>query len=242
MERDPAAVRIAATVLIVRDDPFQVLMVRRHAKASFASALVFPGGVIEPEDRDAAWDSLSSASADLDREGRAIRIGGIRETFEETGILLGAETQPAAGGRQFRSIVADSGAVLALDEIVPFAHWITPAGRVRRFDTHFLIARAPEGQIAIADGDETVETEWLAPAVAAARAESGESIIVFPTLMNLVRLAESADVAEALTAARNRSPFTVLPIAVEAADGSLAIEIPMAAGYAMTSYRQSGIT
>jgi hypothetical protein len=79
----PVEPRVAATILVLRDDPFEVLMVRRHNSGMFASALVFPGGVIEDADRDPAWLDLVNDGDLFDDDARALRIAAYRETFEE---------------------------------------------------------------------------------------------------------------------------------------------------------------
>jgi 8-oxo-dGTP pyrophosphatase MutT (NUDIX family) len=70
----------SATVLLLRDDPFEVLMVRRNARGSFASSLVFPGGAIDAEDYHNDWALLIEDFGDFDPDERARRIGAIRET------------------------------------------------------------------------------------------------------------------------------------------------------------------
>src|SRR5690554_7583183 len=83
--------RLAATMVLVRDDPFEVLMVRRHAKAVFASALVFPGGAVDDDDYSEEWMPLLASGHNLPAPERAIRIAAIRETFEETALLLAVQ-------------------------------------------------------------------------------------------------------------------------------------------------------
>lgn len=183
----PVDPRPAATVLLLRDDPFEVLMVRRRRGGSFSNALVFPGGKVENEDRDAA-------------------AAAVRETFEEVAISL----DPAA--------------------LHPFARWITPELEVRRFDTLFFLCAMPDEQDAIPDGDETVAAEWVSPAAMIEGAESGERSIPFPTLMNLRRLAESSNVAAALTAADERIIVPVLPVLQPHPEG-FQITLDPAAGY-----------
>lgn len=254
-----AAPRLAATLLLIRDDPFDVLMVRRHSRAVFASALVFPGGAVDPGDCDDAWLALVTGAEGLSARDRAIRIAAARETYEEVALSLavdpegiprrlrGGNEQTAEGDRvredekaptpsAFRDAVAAADAHLELAELVPFGHWITPEGEPRRFDTHFLIAAAPEGQEAVSDGGETVSLEWVQPAEMVARAHAGERAIMFPTLMNLMRLAESDNVADALRAARDRPAFTVHARIEQRGDGSRRIVIPAEAGYAATEF------
>ncbi len=237
--REPAEPRLAATMLLVRDDPFEVLMVRRNDRGQFASALVFPGGVVEEGDYAEAWLDHIDGAEEFDAGERALRIAGIRETFEETAVLLGENADglcPPLGdisGRAFLDIVRDHGIRLKLDGMVHFAHWITPEMAPKRFDTHFYVARAPGKGEAVSDGTETVALEWAVPTEVLARARAGERSILFPTRLNLARLAESGDSMHALEAAERRPRFTVRP-RPEKREGGMAIVIPAEAGYAET--------
>lgn len=236
---NPATPRLAATMVLLRDDPFEVLLVRRHAKAVFASALVFPGGAVDQDDYSDDWMPLVGSGRQLGTAERAIRIAGIRETFEETGLLLartpegGDTTQPERIDAPFRDVVQESGGLLMLDDIHPFSHWITPEVAPRRFDTHFLLARAPRGQEPVADGGETVGLEWASPADTIAR-ELDDASIIFPTRLNLMRLAESSDAASAIAAASQQPNFTVLPTVRWLDDGTRMAMIPEEAGYGVT--------
>jgi 8-oxo-dGTP pyrophosphatase MutT (NUDIX family) len=235
-ENPPAS----ATLLLVRDDPFEVLMVRRSSRGTFASSLVFPGGAIDDDDASAEWEPLIEDFADFAPEERARRIGAIRETWEETSILVGASGYAEPAGiledHGLRDFVDRSGVRLRLDSLTTLAHWITPITEPRRFDTRFYVARAPEGQVAVADGSEIVGVEWMSPGEAARSARRGESPIIFPTLMNLDRLVESGSVDATISAAGLRPEFTVLPVIETAEDGSRSIVIPAEAGYAVTRF------
>lgn len=240
-DTDASIPRLAATLLLVRDDPFEVLMVHRNARATFASALVFPGGGIEAGDSSPEWAPLVDDFDDFDEDERALRIGAIRETWEETSVLVSADGTAIAppspdSPSPFRAAIRAGGARLHLGALIPFGHWVTPSVETRRFDTHFFLALAPTGQLAVSDGSETVGVEWVGPADAVALAASGKSPIIFPTLMNLARLAETAGSAAALDAARARPRFTVRPIIEIRADGSRVITIPAEAGYSATEF------
>ncbi|MGE0741716.1 MAG: NUDIX domain-containing protein [Hyphomonadaceae bacterium] len=235
-KRQPVTPALAATILLLRDDPFEVLMVRRRSSSFFASALVFPGGVVEPHDYDDAWMAHVAGAEPLAVEERALRIAACREAFEETSVLLTASGAPAAAAQEtFLALVQSLRQTLPVGDIVRFAHWITPEMSPKRFDTHFFVAAAPPGADARCDGDETVSLEWVRPLDAVARAEAGENTILFPTLMNLKRLAESDSVAAALAAARTRTPFTVLP-KVRRQDDQIVVMIPPEAGYGVTEF------
>lgn len=238
----------SATALLIRDEPaFEVLMVRRHHQIEFASgALVFPGGKVEPGDRDPAWAEHAPGWDSVAGGEGALRICAIREAFEESGILLarhsgdgsfaiGARAAPAResvarGELSFLALVAELDLQLDLAAMTPFAHWITPAAMPKRFDTTFYLASAPADQLAACDGCETVDAEWIAPVEALALGRRGERTLVFPTRLNLQRLAESGGVAEAFAAARERPLVTVEPC-LERRESGTFVSIGPEAGY-----------
>jgi hypothetical protein len=117
-----------------------------------------------------------------------------------------------------------------LNALVVFARWITPPLTPKRFDTWFYAARADSEQLAICDGWETVDAEWIAPAEALRLAEAGERKVIFPTRMNLQLLAESTSAAEALERAAARRLVTVEPKITKRPGGSVLV-IPPDAGY-----------
>jgi 8-oxo-dGTP pyrophosphatase MutT (NUDIX family) len=251
-------------VLLVRDaaddslrpsrewGPLEVFMVQRHHEVDFASsALVFPGGKVDPSDRDPALRGRCAGAEGLDEEARALRVAAVRETFEESGVLIardgGAEELlPAerasevearyradlnAGRLSMGEIAEREELVLALDVLVPFAHWITPEFMPKRFDTHFFLVAAPRDQAAAHDGGESVDSLWIAPARAVEEARAKRLSIIFPTLRNLVKLARSHSVAAALARARHEAVVTVLPRVARNAEGQPVIRIPAEAGY-----------
>lgn len=247
----------AATILLVRDAPaLEVLMVERHHQIDFASgALVFPGGKASKGDSDARWADHCDGH-DPDPVQCALKICAVREAFEESGVLLarparergvGAHFATAAqteaigvlrqaidkGEASFLDAIVDHGLVLALDGLVPFAHWITPEGMPKRFDTWFYVAATPPEQLAACDGREAVDATWICPQDALAAAREGRRTIIFPTRLNVERLAESSSAQGAIDAARARKIVTVEPkIVKEGAD--MMLTIPAEAGYSVT--------
>lgn len=220
----PAVPRHAATVLVVRDDPLRVLMVRRPPTGTFASALVFPGGGVEPDDDDRSWDELAPGNHD----DRAALIAGVRETFEEVGLLLGARSAADRTGA-FPDAVRRAGG-LVLDDIVPIARWVTPSMAPRRWDTRFLVARAPDGQEPVADGAEALSADWLRPADVIERADAGDELLPFPTRVHLRWLALSAHADDVLARARERTPVLIEPT-VEVRAGRRWVVLPSGTGY-----------
>lgn len=245
---DPAPVRPAATILLVRDEPvFQVLMVKRHHQIDFASgALVFPGGKTDPADHDEAWAELVHGWDEFETDQRALRIAAIREVYEEAGILLArheaghafvgderageAREAVAKGARSFLELVRELEVKLDLGSLTVFARWITPDMMPKRFDTWFYVARATSDQLAICDGWETVDAEWIGPGEAIDLAASGARKVIFPTRMNLQLLAESASGQDAVARAAERVLVTVEPKVEPRPDGPVLV-IPRNAGY-----------
>ncbi|MBA4263190.1 MAG: MBL fold metallo-hydrolase [Comamonadaceae bacterium] len=223
-QRTPAALRPAATVLLLRDSAqgIEVLMTRRSMTASFApGAYVFPGGGIDAADAQAHGQSTRRATqSDLHLTQS---IAAIRESFEELGILLARRadgshldtTHIAALDRQapFAAQCAAQGLTLSGAEVFVLAHWVTDRDLPRRFDVPFLVARMPEGQDPVADESEQFEPLWVRPVDALARHAAGNFFIIFPTIRTLERLQVFASVEAVLTAcARNDEPlFTSCP-------------------------------
>jgi len=232
---DQPAPRLAATVLLVRDGAsgLEVFMVERHHQIDFATgALVFPGGKVDDADLDPRLRARCAGAAGLDDAALALRVAAIRETFEECGVLLAhGLTRAPAADRDFTGLVLREGLALACDRLVPFAHWITPAVVPKRFDTHFFLAVAPADQLALHDGRESVDSLWIAPAAALAEAEAGRRTIIFPTLMNLARLAQARSVADAFARAAAQPVVTVQPALAVGRSGKRELRILAEAGY-----------
>lgn len=228
---DAVPPRLAATLIVVRSDPFEVLMVRRPDRGVFPGVFVFPGGAVEAQDHDPEWRPRT-LSDDLDDLDHALRIAAIRECFEETG-LLAARTDGAAlatgAHADFRSLVDASGGRLELGALTPFAHWITPISEKRRFDTHFYLVADP-GDEAIVPSEEIMEVRWVRPAEAVEAAQAGEFRLMFPTLANLDRLARSGSLEAAVAAATANPPVTVNPVITATPEG-MRLTIPVEAGY-----------
>jgi 8-oxo-dGTP pyrophosphatase MutT (NUDIX family) len=256
-------VRLAATVLLLREDAhrqMEVFMVVRHQQIDFASgALVFPGGKLAAGDIDPRVRARCLGADELDDDALALRVAGIRETFEESGVLLarargqdqwlGPEPLQALGQRYRQALdrgevgigqmLETEDLVLACDALVPFAHWVTPSFMPKRFDTHFFVVAVPPRQIALHDGQETVDSVWIRPQDAIAAAADGSRTLVPATLLNVQKLGQDTNVDAALAAARRQAPVRVEPRLVERADGRW-LEIPEDAGYDTTAFRVPG--
>ncbi len=244
----------AATILLLRDGPqgLEVFMVKRHHQIDFASgALVFPGGKVFEGDSHAALENLTDGVSDWSTDMRALGAAAIREVFEESGILLAREegskelvsAERAAALEHYRApldkreielaaMLHKEKLRLACDQLTHFAHWITPEMMPKRFDTHFFIAAVPQGHLGRHDGRESVDSIWIRPQDAIA--DRKKWTVIFPTKLNLMKLAESKTVAEAIAAARARPPVPVLPWTEPGPDG-MVLRIRDDAGYKQTS-------
>jgi 8-oxo-dGTP pyrophosphatase MutT (NUDIX family) len=235
-----AQTRLAATVLLLRDGAAgpEILMIVRHLDIAFAGgALVFPGGRVD------AGDAELAEALGLTGPGGALRIAALREAFEETAILLARPTQGAFPDFErrcalraelnqigFGAILAQQHLEPAPESLVPFAHWITPPSRAKRFDTYFFLAVAPKAQQALHDGNEAVEAVWISPKQALLEAEAGKRKLVLPTRLNLVRVAQYDSVAAILAHAQETPVVTVRPEIERTPNGHI-VRLPIAAGY-----------
>lgn len=245
----------AATLLLVRDaaDGLEVFMVKRNHAIDFVpGAMVFPGGKVDPGDSDPGLAARFRGDAALTDADRAFRVAAIRESFEECGILLArarGETELVDEARTRRIEAAHRDALcnadttfaaiaeaedleLAGDLPVHFAHWITPDVMPKRFDTHFFLVESPAGQTAVHDGGEAVDSVWITPQAAIAEEASDRLNIIFPTLMQLKKLAPHKSVADAVAATTAVPVVTVLP-QIEQVDGEPMLHIPEEAGYGL---------
>ena len=237
---DSAAVatpRHAATVVLLRDAPAgpEVYLLRRAGTMAFAAGMhVFPGGSVDPRDgeRSTAWTGPPPAQwagwLGCDEPlARALVCAAVRETFEESGVLLAG---PDAG-----SVVADTTGegmerdrlalldrtlsmaemldrrdlVLRSDLLRAWAHWITPEFEPKRFDTRFFVAAVPTGQRPRDVSGEADDTVWLPVTEAVARHDAGRLAMLPPTIVALREISAYGSVAEVLAAPREIR--TVLP-------------------------------
>ena len=254
-EKKPSVTPVpAATILLVRDaaDGIEVFMVKRHHQIDFISgALVFPGGKVDKRDNDVELKELADDANHWNDEMRALGAAAIREAFEESGILLARDAKTGAfvSGERLGALepyrqaldkheigIADmlrkEDLKLALDQLARFAHWITPEHMPKRFDTHFFIAPSPVGHAGRHDGRESVDSTWITAERAIADRKTWN--VVFPTKLNLMKLATSRNVAEAMATASTNMPLTVTPWVEDGPEGKV-LRIREDAGYAQTS-------
>lgn len=232
--------RHASTVLLLRDSDrgVEVFMERRHIQSDFVGgAYVFPGGRVDPEDRvDEALchgltDREASARLALEEGGLTFYVAAIRECFEEAGVLLAYDRDGGildfsdraveqhferlraelnAGRQSLLDIAAAESLTLATDRISYWAHWITPEGQPRRYDTRFFVARAPVNQTAGHDDHELTSSAWVTAGEALEHGRRKEWMIIFPTIRNLQKLAAFRTADEAIAAVDAQESFPVM--------------------------------
>ncbi|GAA1271418.1 hypothetical protein GCM10009677_25450 [Sphaerisporangium rubeum] len=227
----------------------EVYLIRRKASMAFAAgAYVFPGGSVDPRDgdHDVAWAGpepgwwAEALGADV-VTARGLVCAAVRETFEESGVLLAG---PSAGtvvadtsgddweadrvdliGRRLSmaAFLARRGLVLRADLLRPWGHWITPEVEFKRFDTRFFVAALPPGQVTRDVGGEADQVEWLRPARAIERAKAGEINLMPPTYRTLSEMAGYDNVSAVLGSDRKVETFQ--PHAAEV-DGEMRLILP----------------
>jgi 8-oxo-dGTP pyrophosphatase MutT (NUDIX family) len=216
-----AAVPASTVVLLRGEGPFEVFLVRRNDSIAFlGGAHVFPGGRLDPYDqsRELIGEVGHQANPNMTIAARmpdvaaevaiAHCVAAVRELFEEAGVLLARPLTAAAvqrltrdrrdlleGRITFADIIRREHLHLEIEALAYFAHWVTPEIEIRRFDTRFFIARAPQGQTPIHDQGETTHSEWVTPTAAIERSRTGVISLPPPTWTTLRMLAkfESAD-------------------------------------------------
>lgn len=245
--------RPASTILIIRNQNqlLEILMLRRSSELSAASgAHVFPGGSVDAVDFEVVRrglfigrDDVSAARRlDLNSDALAYYCAAVRELFEEAGLLLVVDARGRTGGlrgdqlavwRQellgatldWPTLLEREGFRLDLGRLEYLAHWVTPVGRPRRFDTRFFVSAAPAGQDALADDGEIVEHVWTDATAALERFEAGEWSMLVPTVRTLRWMSAYDQVDEVLLAAANATIRRIQPREIER-DGRTVVVVP----------------
>jgi 8-oxo-dGTP pyrophosphatase MutT (NUDIX family) len=237
----PVAPRDAATVIVVRPGTagrgVEVLLLQRTRALDFApGACVFPGGSVDEQDADPAilagsWsgpspEDLAATLGIPAQRARALAVAAVRETFEESGVLLAspAPGQPApdtdtlaedqhallSGSLTLGELLRRRHLVLRADLLTPWTRWITPEASPRRFDTWFFAAALPPGQLAVltaASAGESDSVTWWEPAAALAAARAKTITVLPPTAVTLAELTGYSGVDGILAERRAIAPL-----------------------------------
>lgn len=238
--REAVEPRNAATVVLQRagaaGEP-EVYLLRRQVTMDFAGGMcVFPGGGVDPRDFDhevawagpspAAWAARLGTEEDL---ARALVCAAVRETFEESGVLL--------AGTSAEDVVADTtgddweadrvalesrelsltdfllrrGLVLRTDLLGIWSGWLTPVFEPKRYRTWFFVAQLPEGQVTRDVSTESSEVVWLSALEAAEQADRGELAMLPPTYLTCLEIGTLGSVEQVLATSTERSVEMFMP-------------------------------
>lgn len=237
-DRQPVEPKSSATVVLLRPGAgLEVYLLRRHLSMAFAAGMyAFPGGTVDGRDFDATvawagptpqvWGRRLACEAG---EARALVCAAVRETFEESGVLLagpspdsivadttGADWESDRAALVDRSLgfaefLQQRRLVLRSDLLRAWAHWVTPEFEPRRYDTSFFLAALPTGQVTRDVSGEADQVTWMKPADATAAVDDGSMAMLPPTYITLQEMAAYVSVDEALEAAAGREITTFLP-------------------------------
>jgi 8-oxo-dGTP pyrophosphatase MutT (NUDIX family) len=260
-ERTPVEPKHASTVVLMRSPPpgpgasepgsLEVYLLRRHVDMAFAAGMcVFPGGGVDPRDFDhaigwagptpAEWAGLMGVD---EARARALVCAAVRETFEESGVLLAgasadevvADTtgddweadRVALESREtsFTDFLSRRGLVLRTDLLRLWGSWVTPVFEPRRYDTQFFLAQLPEGQVTRDVSTESDRVLWSPVREAIRMVDDGDMFMLPPTYVTCAELFEYVDTGAALAAAEHRDLTPVRPSAVKD-DGGVYLSIP----------------
>ena len=250
----PSDIAQAATVILTREQAgkLQVYLLKRNPKSGFmAGNYVFPGGTVDPEDRQF---NIFKNHIDLEHINDLARFGeelsesqilaycvtAIRETLEEAGVFLAHRAEELEANLNharrlrltenlqkdwFTKLVVDAKWRLALSALSQWAHWITPELMQRRFDTRFFIAAMPSNQFCQPDSRETVEGLWLSPKEGLIGNLTGEVPLSPPTLVTLHELLEYSDLHDLQAAGIDRQwDKALLPRLIALEKGAVIVE------------------
>jgi 8-oxo-dGTP pyrophosphatase MutT (NUDIX family) len=251
--REPAEPRNAATVVLLRQgtEGPEVYLLRRQTSMAFAGGMcVFPGGGVDPRDFDheIAWagpdpHQWAARLGTEEATARALVCAAVRETFEESGVLLAgdsAETvvadttgedweadRAALEARElaFTEFLDRRGLVLRTDLLGVWAAWLTPIFEPRRYRTWFFVADLPEGQRTRDVSTESDQVTWLPAMQAVSDVEQEQMFMLPPTYLTCLDVGQYADPAGVLKAARVRSVEMFMP-EVEQNDQGGTLTIP----------------
>jgi 8-oxo-dGTP pyrophosphatase MutT (NUDIX family) len=247
----------AATVILLREGKpggFEIFLLKRHEKSSFMGGnFVYPGGRVDRDDGSYETCSLCSGVTSeraFQTFGKTLPpdeclahwVAGIRELFEEAGVLLAYDQQGKSlhltnptdrerflsyrdllheGKMSICQLAQEEKLLFALDQLHYYAHWITPEAQSQRFDTRFFLAFHPAGQEASHDQTETTIGVWLSPREALEKNSGGEVALSPPTLKTLEDLSRFKKMDEVFASLKTKLIRPILPVLTKAMDETL---------------------
>ena len=242
------------------DNGYEILMLRRNVLSDFmGGAYVFPGGAVDEEDAfddlafriqrrgrlraTRAFTRAAASRTTLRRFESCLKRPGCSSPAPTEASLCAftersdlerlAEQRRAlnAGELRFVDMMHEEGLRVDLRGVAYLAHWVTPVGPPRRYDTRFFVALAPSGQRATHDAGETVADRWVRPVDALAAHARGEFTMMPPTVRNLESVAHFPQAQDVLAYARSLGPVAAVRPRIVVRDGAPVILLPGDEGF-----------
>ncbi len=238
----PVQAKDASTVVLLRDGDsaeggLELYLLRRTTGMAFAGGFcVFPGGGVDPRDFDheVGWvgpscEEWGSLLGTTEEHARALVCAAVRETFEESGVLLAGPTAGTVVGdttgedweEDRRALEARElsltdfldrrGLKLRTDLLRWWGSWVTPVFEPRRYDTRFFVAVLPEGQVTRDVSTESDHVVWMPVREIIDAVDDGRLAMLPPTYATCLELYGFTSAASALAAAEERDRTPILP-------------------------------
>ena len=270
--KEPVEPRDASTVVLLRDGDgrpggLEVYLLRRTLEMAFAGGFcVFPGGGVDPRDFDHQMGWVGPSPQEWARlldtteeHARALVCAAVRETFEESGVLLAGPTEDTVVGDTtgedwehdrrrlearelaFTDFLDQRGLRLRTDLLELWGSWITPIFEPRRYDARFFVAALPAGQVTRDVSTESDHVVWMPVRDVIAAVDDGRLAMLPPTYATCLELYEHTSAQEALASAASRDRTPILPEMQVDADGGY-LELPhrlVALGESVAARRRS---
>jgi 8-oxo-dGTP pyrophosphatase MutT (NUDIX family) len=258
-ELTPAEPRNAATVVLLREGTAgghsfgpEVYLLRRQASMAFAAGMcVFPGGGVDPRDFDHAVGWAGPSASDWatrlgtdEATARALVCAAVRETFEESGVLLAGPSgssvvsdttdddweadRVALESRElsFTDFLDRRGLVMRSDLLGAWSGWLTPVFEPRRYRTWFFVAALPSGQRTRDVSSESSSVTWMGALEAASAVDAGQLLMLPPTYLTCLEVGLHSSPREVLEAARDKAPVEMFMPEVEGSGDSASLSVP----------------
>lgn len=245
--REPAAPRDAATVVLLRDSSVgpEVYLMRRQVSMAFAGGMcVFPGGGVDERDFDGTvgwagptpeeWALRLGTDPDV---ARALVCAAVRETFEESGVLLAGPSAASVVGDttgedwesdrvalesralSMTDFLTRRGLMLRTDLLGTWSGWLTPIFEPKRYRTWFFVARLPDGQRTRDVSSESSSVVWQSALRAVEEVDAGAMSMLPPTYLTCLEIGQRSSATDVLAAAADRSVEMFMPSVEPLGDG-----------------------
>lgn len=245
--KTPAVARDSSTVILTRPGDLgpEVYLLRRQTSMDFAAGMyVFPGGGVDERDFDAdigwvgppptQWAGVLGTDAPT---AGALVCAAVRETFEESGVLLAGTSAGSvvsdttgeewevdrkkleANELSFTEFLGRRNLVLRTDLLGAWSGWLTPIFEPKRYRTWFFVAELPAGQRTRDVSTESDRVAWLPAVEAVERAEAKAALMLPPTYVSCLDVAQFETPAQVMAEAATRRVEMFCPAVMSAGEG-----------------------